>query len=130
MVNYKVVRNNGSQLVSAIVTGPLCRVAYAKDVISSPPVAARKLGRGLLAFSNLESAEWFVDFNVSSNHLEIWECEVTNPRKPQPICSVYELNYGVFIPVNCSWPVGTVEVDTIKLTKKVSVDPPREEFRF
>jgi hypothetical protein len=62
--------------------------------------------------------------------LEIWECEVTNPRKPQPICILYNLIYGVFIQLDAEWPEGTVEVDTVKLTKKISVDKPKEEFRF
>lgn len=129
---YKVVSNDGNQLVSAIVFGPFCKVAYAKNVITKPPLAGLKLGRGLLVFSSLESAELFVNLCAPhlTSHLEIWECEITNPKKPQPMCSVYHLNYGAFNPIDSDWPAGTVEVDTVKLTKKASIDPPKKEFRF
>ncbi len=119
---YKIIKKDGKQLCSSWVTGE-AQVTYVKGKWMKAPEWLAGLGYHLLVYKTLEEA---VEDCLMLNFMcscEIWKCRVKGIIKNMPPAgSTDKLAHGHLYAANFyRWPVGTVMVQSLKLTKKVLV---------
>jgi len=130
---YKVVYNNGEELVSAVQSHSAACVTYEIDTWVKAPEALDALGYGPLVFKDLDLAKCWRRDRVGSCLMIIFECKVKGIRKLKPLlpfsimCNyariqsiAHQLQESYNLIGANNLPRGTVMVGAVKLTKEVS----------
>ena len=119
VVEYNYVKEEEKEILifySIIVWGQ-AKVRYRRNIEAYPPNWLKDNGYGLCVFDSFEVAKLF---SRKLDHSQIFECKVTNPRKPKDYCYLSILSEGQMKAspkevTMANWPEGTIFVDSLTL---------------